>query len=106
MFLGSLVYLYAVFAWYGSALSGWLAAAQFFAPFVAAFAIVSSISLFFMGLGMAAGKMMDKGGMWMWKFIMTAGMAVLIVTAGQGMLFWEAILGFLLTFIGSMAAMM
>jgi hypothetical protein len=106
LFLGSLIYLYAVFTWYGGSFGTWLAAAQFFAPFIAAFAVVSSISLFFMGLGMAAGKMPnDKGGMWMAKFVMVAGMALLIVTGGTS-LFWLTVLGFLLTFIGDMVAMM
>ncbi len=99
LFLGSLIYLYAIFAWYGSPLTGWLAAASFLGPFVAAFAIIGAITLFFKGIGMAAGKMPDDQSV-MWKLIMASGMSMVIVTAGQGMLFWIALLGFLLTFVG------
>jgi uncharacterized membrane protein len=103
LLLGALIYLYALFTWYNGALGGWLATAQFFGPFVATFAIVSSIALFFMGVGMAMGKMADGKGMW--KIIMVAGMSLLMVTA-NGPLFWMALLGFLLTFIGTKIAMM
>lgn len=107
MFLGSLLYLYIVYAWYvsGATLGAWLNAAQFFAPFVAAFAVVSSITLFFVGLKMASGKAMGDKGVWLWKYIMAAGMSLLIVTAG-GAWYWVAVLGFLLTFIGSLIAKM
>ncbi len=107
LFLGSLIYLYAVFAWYGSALSGWLAAASFLGPFVAAFAIVGAITLFFMGIGTVAGKVMsDSKAMWMWKYIAATGMSMLIVTAGHGMLFGWAVVGFLLTYIGAASTRM
>lgn len=106
LFLGSLVYLYAIFAWYGGALNGWLAAASFFGPFVAAFAIVSTITLFFMGIGMAAGKPMSTSkAMWMWKYIVGAGIAMLIVTESNGML-GLGVIGFLLTYIGAMTGRM
>jgi hypothetical protein len=109
LFLGSLVYLYVLFTWYssGAAAGPWLAMAQFFAPFVAAAAIVSAITLFFMGIGQAAGKssndeMMTKV---LWKFVMIAGISTIIATAGTSW-FYVAIVGFLLTYIGAMAASM
>lgn len=103
--MGSLLYLYVVFSWYsgGAALTGtWLSMAAFLAPLVAAFAVVASITLFFVGIGMAAGKTMDDKGMWLWKFITAAGMSLLIVSRADG----AALLGFLLTYIGAMVAMM
>lgn len=110
-FLGSLVYLYVVFTWYtgsnGAISAGsWLSGAQFFAPFVVAFAFISAISLFFMSIGAAMNKMQGKMAMTLWKFVMLGGISFIILTGGMGVFFWEALLGFLLTYLGGMAASM
>ena len=107
-FLGSLVYLYVVFTWYagGAALGPWVSASQFFGPFVVAFAIVSAITLFFLSIGMMAGKMDgEMANRAIWKFVMIAGITEIIVTGG-GAMFWAAILGFILTFVGAMTLQM
>lgn len=107
LFLGSLIYLYTVFTGYFSGTFGaWLNAAQFFAPFVAAFAIVVSITLFFIGLEMTTGKVSEqaKSAMKLWKTIMAAGVVMFIVAPSY--LFLANVLGFLLTFIGVIIAMM
>lgn len=105
LLLGALLYLYVVYMWYGTAtvLSGtWLMATQFLAPFVATFAVVGSVSLFFKGLKMVAGKA-DSKETWLWKFLITDGMAMLIL---GGPMNWTVLLGFLLTYIGAVVAMM
>ncbi len=107
-FLGSLVYLYVVFTWYGNgaALGSWLSAASFLGPFVVAAAIVSAITLFFMSIGTMAGKPLNEMMRnVLWRFIMLAGVSTIIVTGGSS-LFWAAIAGFVLTYIGAIAASM
>ncbi len=102
MFLGSLVYLYVVFTWYngGATAGAWLNAAAFLSPFVIAVAIVSAITLFFMGLGAAAGMKGDaKMADVLWKFIILGGITTLIVTGGGGW-FYVALVGFVLTYLG------
>lgn len=108
LFLGSLIYLYVVFAWYsnGSMLNAWLAAAQFLAPFVMAAAIISSISLFLMSIATAVGKMtksMHKDAIW--KFVMLGALTTIILTAG-GSWFYAAIAAFVLTYLGAVWAAM
>jgi len=103
VFLGSLVYLYLVFTWYmnGMAFSTWLSATQFFGPFVVAVAIVSAISLFFMGTGAMAnmaGKRMRSQVLW--KFVMLGAITLLIVT-GNSVWFYAVLLGFILTYLGA-----
>jgi hypothetical protein len=111
VFLGSLIYLYVVFTWYssGAALGAWVSATQFFGPFVVAAAMVSAITLFFMSIGAmankATGEMKSMMQMVLWKFVMLAGVTEIIVTGGSGW-FYAAILGFILTYIGAMAASM
>ena len=107
LLLGSLVYLYVLFTWYSSgAIGSWLSAAQFLTPFVAAVALVGSISLFFMSIGAIAGKMADKAMVnVLWKFIMLEGITAVIVTAG-GSWFYAVIGAFVLTYLGGMAANM
>jgi hypothetical protein len=103
LFLGSLIYLYVVFTSYSGSITGaWLNAAQFLTPFVAAFAIVGSITLFFVSAGAVAGKAVsDRKAMWLWKYLAVTGMSVLIVAA-KTPLFYAAVLGFLLTYLGTM----
>lgn len=108
--VGSIIYLYLVYSWYsgGAASGAWLAAAQFFAPFVAAFAVIASVSLFFMALGRLAGMKGgddEKMGKVLWKFVMIGALSLLIVTGGSGMFAW-AVLGFVLTYIGAAALKM
>ena len=90
-FLGSLVYLYVIFTWYGStgavATGTWLAAAQFLMPFVIAAAIFASISLFFMNVGAMAGKMGAKMSDTLWKVITWAALTMLILSGGTGYFF-------------------
>ncbi len=108
MFLGSLIYLYVFFTWYGGPFSAWLSAAYFLAPFVIAFALLSSFSLFFMSIGTMANKMMmdqKMASMMLWKLIMCASVAFFIITGGTG-LFDAVIVAFLLTYIGGMLASM
>ena len=106
--IGSLVYLYVVFSWYAAGVVGpWQNAALFLGPFVAAVAVVSAISLFFMSLGILAGKMDKMMSSAVWKFTMLAGITTIILTGGtSGAWFWEALLGFVLTYIGAMMASM
>ena len=101
--LGSLIYLYVVFSWYSSgAVAGqWLNAAQFLAPFVAAFAVIGAVSLFFMSIGAIAGKMTnEKMNHTLWKFVMLGAISLVILAAG-GALFYAVILGFILTYLGA-----
>lgn len=112
VFLGSLVYLYVVFTWYssGAAASAWLAMASFLAPFVVAAAVISAVTLFFMGIGTATmGKGSEKDADMMskimWKFVMVGAATTIILTGGTSW-FYVAIVGFLLTYIGAMAATM
>ena len=101
--LGSLIYLYVIFAWYssGAAAGTWLGAAQFFAPFVAAVAVLGSISMFFMSLGAMKGMMSEKVMLnTLWKCLMITGISVVIVSAEQWG-FYPAIAGFVLTYIGA-----
>ncbi|HUB92427.1 MAG TPA: hypothetical protein VL945_00540 [Candidatus Saccharimonadales bacterium] len=111
VFLGSLIYLYVVFTWYnsGAALGAWVSATQFLGPFVVAVAMVSAITLFFMGIGTMSGKatgeMKSMMQMVLWRFVMLAGITEIIVTGG-GAWFYAAILGFVLTYIGAMASAM
>ena len=80
----------------------WVSAAQFFGPFVAAFAIVSAITLFFLSVGVMAGRMDgEMAKKVLWKFIMIAGVTEIIVTGGSAW-FWAAIVGFVLTYLGAM----
>jgi hypothetical protein len=104
LLLGSLVYLYVLFSWYNTGTIGsWLGAAQFLTPFVAAVALVGSISLFFMSIGTMAGKA-DKMMMnILWKFVMIESISAVIVTAG-GAWFYATIGAFVLTYLGAMAA--
>ena len=105
LLLGSLVYLYVLFSWYNSGTIGsWLGAAQFLTPFVAAVALIGSISLFFMSLGTIAGKMSDRMMMnVLWKFVYVEGLSSVIVTAA-GSSFYAAIGAFILTYLGALAA--
>ena len=109
--LGSLVYLYVFFTWYygGMAASLWLSTAAFLGPFVVAVAIISAITLFFMGFGAMFGRMgADMRSMMMnvlWRFIMMAGVTTIILTAG-GSWFLGALGAFVLTYIGAMIASM
>ena len=107
-FLGSLVYLYVVFSWYygpaGGAITPWVAVAQFFGPLVLALSFITAITLFFMGIGAMMGKMADKmmNGIW-WRAIMLGGIVLLILTGGTAWFTW-ALIGFVLSYIGAMAA--
>jgi len=108
LFLGSLIYLYVVFAWYssGATVGTWLSAAQFLAPFVVAAAVISSISLFFMGIGTAAGQMTkEMHTNILWKFVMLGALTTIILTAG-GSWFYAVIVGFVLTYLGATLAAM
>jgi len=104
VFLGSIVYLYVVFTWYmnGAIASVWLSAAQFLAPFVIAFAVVASISLFFMGIGAMANVGGDKKmkSHALWKFVMLGAISLLILTGGS-FWFYAVLLGFVLTYLGA-----
>ena len=108
VFLGSLVYLYEVFTWLsgGAVLSGWASAASFLGPFVAALAVISSITLFFLSLGLMAGKVSSDAkehGKLLWKFIMLGALTVLIVASAS----WSTVVvGFVLTYLGAWATMM
>jgi len=107
VFLGSLVYLYVVFTWYmnGATASAWLSAAQFLGPFVIAFAVVASVSLFFMGIGAMANMRGDKKMMSraLWKFTMLGALSLLILTGGS-FWFYAVLLGFVLTYLGAAVA--
>lgn len=104
--LGSLIYLYVVYMWSTGVVapSALLASASFLAPFVVAFGVFSAVSLFFMGLGSAAGisggdeKMMSNI---LWKFIMLG--AVTFIILGGTASFYVVLVGLLLTYIGGMA---
>ncbi len=105
LLLGSLVYLYVLFSWYNSGIVGsWLSAAQFLTPFVAAVALIGSISLFFMSIGTLAGKMSDKTMMnVLWKFVMFESVTSVIITATTSS-FYAVIGAFILTYLGALAA--
>ena len=109
LFIGSLIYLYVVFGWYssGAAAGPWLAAAQFFAPFVAAVSVIGSISLFFLSLGVATGKAGsdDKLSKVLWKCVTCVSAAVVILSAG-GPMFYLSVLGFIVAYIGAVVASM
>ncbi len=105
-FLGSLVYLYVYFTWYngGYALSAWLNAASFLAPFVIAVALFSAVSLFFLGIGKITGRGPSDPKMAMninWQFVMWAAITFVIVTGGTGWYYWS-VFALLLTFVGAM----
>jgi uncharacterized membrane protein len=103
LLIGSLIYLYVVFSWYsgGAMTSAWLNAAAFLGPFVAAFAILGAISLFFMSVGVLAGKVMnDKMAHVLWKFVLLGALSLFIVTA-LGPWFYWVVLGFIFTYVGA-----
>lgn len=104
--LGSLIYLYVYYVWYsaGGALGGWLAATSFLAPFVIAVALFSAVTLFFMGLGKAAGMSSGDQKMSMnilWKFTMVGAITFVIITGGGAWYYW-IVLALLLTYVGAM----
>jgi hypothetical protein len=105
LLLGSLVYLYVLFSWYNSGIVGsWLSAAQFLTPFVAAVALIGSISLFFMSIGTLAGKMADKMMMSvLWRFVILESITAVIITATTSS-FYAVIGAFILTYLGALAA--
>ena len=106
-FLGSLVYLYVLFTWYGAAGSGfggWLSSASFLGPFVVGVALVSAITLFFMSLGTMAGRTGKDMGNTLWKFVVIAGVVYTILGGMSD--FYIVLVGFLLTYIGTMIALM
>jgi hypothetical protein len=109
VFLGSLIYLYVIFTWYGTSgtvtTGSWLASAQFLTPFVIAAAIFSSIALFFMSIGAIAGKMDSKKDGPLWKLIMWGALMLLIVSGGT-QYFWYVVVGLVLTYIGGIWEMM
>ncbi len=104
LFLGSLLYLYVGFTWYSSGTLGpWLSLAQFFGPFVAAFALISAIVLFFMSLAGLMGKTGAGDKMKtdiLWKFIVWGGALFFILTAGGAWFYW-VVLAFVLTYLGA-----
>ncbi len=101
-FLGSLVYLYVFFTWYGggAAAGSWLSMASFLAPIVVGVALFFAVTLFFTGLGTIAGKAQVEEKM-TWKFVSTAAIAFVIISGGTGW-FYLSVLALLLTFIGAM----
>jgi hypothetical protein len=108
MFIASLLYLYIGFTWYGSGITGsWLAAAQFFGPFIAAGALIGAIVLFFMSIGVMSGHLPSAKNLGdpMWKFLMFTGLVFFIVTAG-GSWFYLAVLAFVISYIGAIARSM
>lgn len=111
MLIASLLYLYVGYTWYsvGSSTGVWLSAAQFFGPFVAAFALIGAIVLFFMSIGVMAGYMPNDNGRSMgnkmWPFLISLGIAFFIVTAGGYWFYW-AVLAFVISYIGAIAKSM
>lgn len=108
VFLGALVYLYVIWTWYAGTTtatpaSWWLGNyAEIWYPFVAAFAVFSAISLFFMGIGGIAGKWgSDMMNNVLWKFIMIGAVTLLILTAGSAWFLW-VVVGLVLTYLGGM----
>ncbi len=103
--LGTLIYLIVIFTWYGghAAAGPWLSAAQFLAPFVAALAIVLTISMLLMSLGMLAGKPITLSSMW--QYLMADAVFMLILSAG-GSWFYAVVIAFILTYIGTASAYM
>jgi hypothetical protein len=105
--LGSLIYLYVFFTWYGGGApaGGWLSAAQFLAPLIVGFAVFSAVSLFFKGLGTLMGKMSGDAKMakhYLWKFIMVGAISFLIITGGSTW-FWWVFVAFVLTYLGGIS---
>ena len=107
MFLGSLIYLLVYFMWYGAGYSmgPWLIPTAFFAPFVIATALVSTISIFFMSFGFMKGKPMPEKSMMLWKIVMLEAMAFVIITGGTGLFSW-VVLALVLTYLGGAASTM
>ncbi len=101
-FLGSLVYLYVFFTWYGggAAAGSWLNAAAFLAPIIVGVALFFAVTLFFTGIGTIAGKAQVKQDM-AWRFVSTAAITFVIISGGTGWFYWS-VLALLLTFIGAM----
>lgn len=107
MLIASLLYLYVGYTWYssGSAAGAWLTSTQFFGPFVAAFALIAAIVLFFLSIGVMTGRMPSNGrgmGDRTWSFLMFIGIAFLIVTAGGAWFYW-AVIAFVISYIGAIA---
>ena len=105
VFLGSLIYLYVVYAWYYSAggmLTPWVSIASFFGPFVLGLAIVSAVTLFFKGIkGIAGQTSSNSKHPVLWKFTNMGGVLFLIITGGTAWFTW-ALIGFILTYLGAM----
>ncbi|MDE1854771.1 MAG: hypothetical protein KGH57_00405 [Candidatus Micrarchaeota archaeon] len=99
-FLGSLIYLYVFFGWYGSAPGAWLNMASFLAPIILGVALFFAVTLFFTSLGTLAGKSQVKMDM-AWRFVSTAAIAFVIISGGTGWFYWS-VLALLLTFVGAM----
>jgi hypothetical protein len=113
-FLGSLVYLYVVYTLLMGLQSGWTASlvifggsGSFFLPIFIGLGVVSSIGLFLASFGLLKGDNNSRN--WVSKTSIIGGVSLIALFAGSTTtpaIVWYAILGFVLSMIGSIAAEM
>ena len=104
--IGSLIYLYAAFAFLGTgnpASSLFSGSGAFLLPLFAGVGVVSAVGLFLASFGLLKGG--DEPTKWTWKSAMWGGVALVALFAGTSMA-WYVVLGFLLASVGSIAAKM
>ncbi len=104
--VGSLVYLYIVWNWLGNPVANAVfgGAGAVFYPLVVGLAVVSAVGLFLMSFSFLRTSS-DELTMHAGKASMIAGVTLVALTVGSGMVWW-AILGFALVKMGHMAAKM
>ncbi|MEM0200920.1 MAG: hypothetical protein QXD23_00770 [Candidatus Micrarchaeaceae archaeon] len=113
-FLGSLVYLYVVYTLLMGLQSGWTASlvlfggsGSFFLPLLVGVGVVSSIGLFLASFGLMKNDRNAK--FWVNRTSILGGISLIALFAGSTTtpaIVWYAILGFILSMIGSIASEM
>lgn len=113
-FLGSLAYLYVAYSLLMGLQSGWTPSSvlfggvgSFFLPLFVGVGVISSIGLFLASFGLIKNAANSKH--WVSKTSMVGGITLIALFAGSASapaLVWYAILGFVLSMIGSIAAEM
>ncbi len=113
-FLGSLAYLYVAYSLLMGLQSGWTPSSvlfggtgSFFLPIFVGVGVISSIGLFLASFDLI--KNAPNAKKWVFKTSMVGGITLIALFAGSvstPALVWYAILGFVLSMIGSIAAEM
>ncbi|MGC8479368.1 MAG: hypothetical protein ACP5M9_01730 [Candidatus Micrarchaeia archaeon] len=113
-FLGSLVYLYAAYTLLTGLQSGWApsstlfgGAGSFFLPIFVGVAVISAVGLFLASFGLMKNDKNAK--FWVGRTSIMGGISLIALFAGSistPALVWYALLGFVLSMIGSIVSEM